>query len=65
MVGVARRGALQAAEPSTGSAGHRLVVQVGRTWMGRCSGCGKRCRKVKQHGDPAQLERLAVVRPSP
>ena len=29
--------------------GTRLVVQVGRRWMGRCSGCGKRCRKVKEH----------------
>ena len=29
--------------------GTRLAVQVGRTWMGRCSGCAKRCLKVKQH----------------
>ena len=31
--------------------GTRLVVRVGRTWMARCSGCAKRCRKVKEHGD--------------
>jgi len=29
--------------------GTRLAVQVGRTWMGRCSGCAKRCLKVKEH----------------
>lgn len=32
-------------------AGTRLVVLVGRTWMGRCSQCGKRCRKVHEHGE--------------
>lgn len=32
-------------------AGTRLVIQVGRTWMGRCSRCGKRCLKLKEHQD--------------
>lgn len=32
-------------------AGARLVVIVGRTWMGRCAQCLRRCRKVHEHGD--------------
>ena len=39
--------------------GTRLVIQVGRTWMGRCSGCGKRCRKVKEHLDTRTWSDLA------
>ena len=31
-------------------AGTRLVVIVGPTWMGRCSQCGRRCRKIHEHG---------------
>jgi len=26
-----------------------LVLRVRRIWMGRCCGCGKRCRKVQEH----------------
>ena len=33
------------------SPGTKLVVTVRRTWMGRCSECGRRCRKVHEHGE--------------
>jgi transposase len=35
--------------PASVPAGAKLVIRVGRKWMGRCSGCGACCRKVHEH----------------
>jgi transposase len=40
-------------------AGTKLVVIVGRTWMGRCSTCGKRCRKLHERGKLRSWQDLA------
>ena len=31
--------------------GEKLVIVVARRWMGRCSECGRRCRKVHAHAE--------------
>jgi transposase len=35
--------------------GERLVVVVARLWMGRCSQCGRRCRKVHEHSNHPRI----------
>lgn len=37
--------------------GERLVVVVNRQWMGRCSQCGRRCRKVHEHSQVPRIWR--------
>ena len=39
------------------SPGAKLVIVVGRQWLGRCSGCGARCRHVHENGKKARVWR--------